>query len=354
MSYRIFYAAGPGNVIEAHKHWAQDRNDPSQMSLTYSGQFADFCRDIGAEAYIVSSFDQPAIYREGKFTLEHRPKPIAGAGGARYHIAEILYGLGLVATAVRFKADVAILDLGSTHYFVMSLFRLAGIRVVAVLHNSLWPSGFPPTRPVPRLIAKLNSIFFRRFASATIGVSPECVRQVQQLTRGRHGPLLQIRAQYHEAHFRDIPPPGEPSPFRIVYAGRIIRAKGVFDILDMAVKIEARAPGRVRWTLCGSGPDLEELKHRNHAMGLRADRLRSRLDVAAGHAGRARAQPPVHRTDPQRFSGRPRHDGRRSNPGRTSRRHQSGGSRARDLQSGLYRSTHRRRRQLCRGNHDID
>ena len=49
MTYRIFYAGGPGNVIEAHKHWSAGSHYPNEVSITYSSQFEDFCRDIGAE-----------------------------------------------------------------------------------------------------------------------------------------------------------------------------------------------------------------------------------------------------------------------------------------------------------------
>ena len=270
MGYRIFYAAGPGNVIQAHKHWMRGEDDPGQLSITFSSQFEQFCREAGAEAYIVSYHGKKELFREGLFTLEHRPKPMPSATGMRFHIAEILYGLGLLATAVRFRAHVALLDSGSTHYFMMSLFRLAGIQVVTVLHNTLWPRGFPPARPVGRLIARLDSLFFRWASTATIGVSPECIRQVRQLTRGRQGRLYQFRAQFHPEYFESIPVPPAPDqrPFRIMYVGRIERYKGVFDILEMAQKIEALAPGRVRWEVCGSGPDLEELRRQQLAMGL--------------------------------------------------------------------------------------
>lgn len=270
MSYRVFYAAGPGNVIQAHKHWMKGEQDPGQVSITYSSQFAEFCRDIGAEAYIVSYNAKKEIFRDGPFTLEHRPKPMPGATGIRYHIAEALYGLSLLATALRFRANAAVLASGSSHYFVTSLFRLVGIQVVTVLHTTLWPSGFPPTRLVPRLISRLDSLFFRWASTATIGVSPECIRQVEQLTRGRHNPLYQIRSQFRPEYFESIPPPPhhDQRPFQIMFAGRINRDKGVFDILEMAQRVEAREPGRVRWEICGSGPDLEGLRRRHHEMGL--------------------------------------------------------------------------------------
>jgi glycosyltransferase involved in cell wall biosynthesis len=271
MRYRIFYATGPGNIIQAHKHWSEGREDPSEVSITFSSQFEEFCLEISAEAYITAYHGKKAIFHEGPFTLEHRPKPMPGATGIRYHLAELLYCLGLFLTAIWFRATVAVLDSGVSHFFIFALFRLAGIKTIIVLHNALWPSGFPPTRIVPRMIAKLDSFFFRWLPIATIGVSPECIQQVRQLTNGRHTPLYQIRAQFRRDYFAAIPapPPHDQRPFRIMYVGRINRFKGVFDILEMAKRVEAEAPGRVRWEMCGSGPDLEELRRLQDEMGLK-------------------------------------------------------------------------------------
>lgn len=270
MTYRIFYATGPGDLIRAHKYWAAGEHDPTEVSITFSGQFADFCQDVGAEAYIIARHARKEIYHDGPFTLEHRPKPISNATGLRYHVAEILYGLGLFLTAVRFQAKAAIIDSGCTHYFVLSLFSLARIKTIVVLHNTFWPTGYPPTGIVQKTILKLNAVFFRWFPIATIGVSPECIRQVQQLTAGRSTQLYQIRAQYRREYFSAVSScsNGDRNPFRIVYVGRIVRDKGVFDILEMAKKVEAQAPARVQWEICGSGPDLDDLRRVQVEAGL--------------------------------------------------------------------------------------
>jgi glycogen synthase len=270
MNERIFYAAGPGNIIQAHKYWAMGEHDPSEVSITFSSQFEEFCKDIGAEAYIVSYHKEISFDRDGPFTLEHRPKPMPSASGLLYHLAEIRYGVGLLATARKFGATVAVLDSGSSHYFILGLFRLVRIKIITVLHNSLWPSGFPPTRFVPRAIAALDSFFFRWASAVTIGVSPECIRQLEHLTKGRHKLVYQIRAQFRPEYFKTIPPPPSHSkePFRIMYIGRITRIKGVFDILEMARKIESQLPGRVRWEVCGRGPDLDELRRLQTQMSL--------------------------------------------------------------------------------------
>lgn len=269
MALKIFYAAGPGDVIGAHRNWEEGRDDPTQMSLTYSGQFADVCKNVDADAYIVSSNEKTQTVRSGRFIIEHRPKRDWG-GGLRYHFSEIYYGLSLLVTAVRFCADVAVICSGTTHYFVLSLFRLFGIQVIVSLHNTLWPKGCPPQRLVPRTVLWLDGLFFRWLSNATLGISPECTRQVAELTKGRARSLYVMYPQFRREYFQDIQPspPIDELPVRIVFAARIERNKGVFDILEMARELEARLPGRIHWDICGSGADLEALIQQHKGMGL--------------------------------------------------------------------------------------
>ena len=266
MSYRIFCANGPGDTI---KHWSEDEKDP--RSITFLSQFKDFCCDIDAEAYIVAYHSRKAIHRDGPFILEHRPKPMPGASGIRFHIAQALYGFSLLLTAIQFRANAAVLDSGTSHFFILGLFQLAGIKTIIILHNTLWPTGYPRTGAVQRFIAKLDTLFFRWLPIGTIGVSPECIRQVEQLTKRKHRPCYQIRAQFRRKYFEEVPAPlpYDQFPFQIFYMGRIIRYKGVFDILEMAKRVEAQAPGRVRWEIHGAGPDLEELRRSRDEMDLK-------------------------------------------------------------------------------------
>lgn len=267
---RVLYAAGPGDVIGAHQKWMKGERYAHEVAITYSGQFADFCRDTGAEAYIVSSHTNRAIFRDGPFTLEHRPRTIQDPSGVLFHLVHLHYALSLLITALRFRVHVAVISSGTTHYFALILFRLFGIRVITVLHNSLWPAGFPPTRPLQQLILWLDSLFFRYASSATLGISPECIRQVRQIDGGKGGELREFRNQFRREDFADVPPPPplDRTPFGVLFAARIVRNKGVFDILDIAQRVQARAPGRARWDICGAGPDLEDLKSRHADMGL--------------------------------------------------------------------------------------
>ena len=267
---RIFYAAGPGNVISAHGHWLRGAYEPTEVSITFSSQIQDYCRATNSPACIVSYRSPPEHLKDGLFILEHRPKSMPGARGLKFHIAEALYACSLFGTAVKFKSTVAILDSGSSHFFMGWLFRLARIPVITVLHNTIWPSGFPPTRLIPKLIQRLDALFFRWGSSATIGVSPECVRQVDQLTKGHHGPLYEIRAQFLPERFEAIAPPPrfDGSSLRIMFIGRVDRIKGVFDILEMAKRLEEKFPGRIHWEICGTGPDFKLLAQKRGEMAL--------------------------------------------------------------------------------------
>jgi glycogen(starch) synthase len=267
---RIFHAAGPGDAVRAHYHWKRGEQDPNEVSITFTSQIEQYCIETGASLYLVCYHPRRDFLRDGPISIEHLPKPMSGARGAFYHLREVLYGFMLLVRALRFNADVAILDSGCTHFVVQTLFATAGIRVVPVLHNSLWPRGYPPGKPVARLIQKLDRFFWRHVPLATLCVSPECARQVEQLATLVHGPLEQIRAQFLPEFFGRIPPapPHSRRPFRILFIGRVIEDKGVFDLLEMAARIEGRAPGRVRWELCGTGNALEELRRRRAAMGM--------------------------------------------------------------------------------------
>lgn len=272
----MFFAAGPGNIIAAHEHWRRGQPDPTEVSVTFSSQMEDYCETTNSPACFVSYKSPPQKLTDQNFILEHRPKFSSGASGLKFHWLEMLYVLSLLRTALKFRTNIAVIESGTGSFFMGWLFRLAGIKVITVLHNTIWPSGFPPTKATQRLIQFLDGIFFRWGSSANIAVSPECSRQVEQITDGHHGPIYEIRAQFLAERFANIAPPPEfdGSSLRIMFVGRIDHSKGVFDILEMAALLNAKLPGKVHWEICGRGPDLESLRLRRHEMSLENVQIR--------------------------------------------------------------------------------
>lgn len=54
----------------------------------------------------------------------------------------------------------------------------------------------------------------------------------------------------------------------MMFAGRITENKGVFDLVEIARRVEDRVPGLAKWDVCGAGPDLDELRHRRDTAAL--------------------------------------------------------------------------------------
>ena len=153
---RIVYAAGPGNVLGTYQHWKEGRDDPSQVSVTYSAQFYDVCRDLGAYGRVIASSRTPGRLRDGRFRIDHRPIPLENGPGALYHLGQVWAALRLIVSAIAFRADVVIVCNGSGHWFPLLLLPLLGVKVVPSLHCVLWPKNRPP-RGVNRAVSKSRS-----------------------------------------------------------------------------------------------------------------------------------------------------------------------------------------------------
>lgn len=253
---RIFAALGPGDIVKARRmHLAG--LDIDETSIAFSEQLFSYCQQASIPTLAFSSNPRSDRLEDGLLIIENRAKIFAQRGGLAFHLSQLHYGIMLALQARRFKANVAILDSGTTHYFVLAIFRALGIAVAVNLHNVLWPRGYPP-RGVAKLVRYFNGLFFRHAAFGGMGVSPEC--EIQLLAEARNRiPFFQYRCQFSEEGF-SVAKPYEAGTFRIVFVGRIEENKGVLDIGEMARKLEQQLPGRVSFDICGDGPALQELR----------------------------------------------------------------------------------------------
>ncbi len=259
---RILYAVGPGDVVGQYRDLLAEKPPEFQIGMSFSIQFMDWCNQDGAEAHLVSWHSRRDSIQAGPHRMENLPKPALYYGsGVKHHIGSLLYGLTIVKMALRERPDVLIVDSGTTHWIVLALLVLFRIPVVAVIHNTLWPMGFPPKRRLDRILRAVDGFYFRHFAAATVAVSPECERQVRQVAGTPHGPVYQCRAQYRHGFLERVAPPPAHSdrPFRTLFLGRIEENKGVFLILAVAERLEHEMPGQFTWRIVGSGSASEAL-----------------------------------------------------------------------------------------------
>ncbi|MGH7291819.1 MAG: glycosyltransferase, partial [Myxococcota bacterium] len=164
----------------------------------------------------------------------------------------------LLLSAIRFRATHALIDSGTTHWFGLWLFRLFRIEVVPNFHNVYWPAGHEPQGRAKRAVMWLDGLFFRHGVRKVLGVSPECGRQASLLARGTTT-FFDYRAQFVRGDFGVLSRPVLSWPMRVVFAGRVEENKGVFDILAICEALEARAPGRFVFDICGGGGAFDAL-----------------------------------------------------------------------------------------------
>jgi glycogen synthase len=254
---RLFAALGPGDIVGAHRSQLAGK-EINVTSIAFSEQLFAYCHLRQIQTLAISSNDRADQLSDGCIAMENRAKPLGNHGGIRFHLSLFLYSLYLAIRARRFRADIAVIDSGTTHHFALVLFAVLGIPVVVNLHNVLWPAGFPPQGTVHRTIRFLNGLFFRHAATVAIGVSPECERQILSESRGRML-FSQYRCQFGTRGFRPSRP-YKVGTFRIAFVGRAEANKGILDIARMAVDLRTHASTKVIFDICGDGPALPALK----------------------------------------------------------------------------------------------
>jgi glycogen synthase len=257
---RILYAVGPENVIESYDRWTHRQEERLQVSITYSSQFYEVCQDLNAKAYVIAQAKQNKLLRDDQFIVEHRSTPLRSASGLLYHIGFMGYGLQLLASAIAFRANVVIASSGTTHWFVWSILHWLGIRIIPSLHCVLWRK-YVPQRLGEKLTLGLSRNFFSKDCTALLAVSQDIAEQVAQLTENQHCPIFNFVPTFCKSDFVGIREPDvTESPFRVLFAGRIERSKGVFDLLEIAKRFKLEGRHDIVFDVCGTGSALEALR----------------------------------------------------------------------------------------------
>jgi glycosyltransferase involved in cell wall biosynthesis len=251
----VYVSGGAADIINAHRHWMQGVEDPSQVSRTFSGQVASYVIEAGADALLISFNQRRETLVDGRMTLVHLGH--RERSGLGYYVEGVRNALRVLARARRFRADVVLVDSGALPFFTLSLFRAAGIRPVPILHNTLWPAGNPPRSGKDRVMQRLDETFWRSFDGPALTVSPEGERQIATARRHGRGRVHQFRPMFCRPYFDAIAPvPSLDWPFTMLFVGRAVREKGLFLLLDAAIHLERVRRIPVRWIVCGDGDDL--------------------------------------------------------------------------------------------------
>ena len=255
---KIFFAHGPGDAAGTLKSWASNIEDDSIIAKTYSGQVFDLAKELGSELLVITDNLNCHKLEVDNISVESVPRGEMG-NGWKYWVNMKKHAEHVARRASDFGADVAIVSL---HYGLLSLsaFKKYQIPVILDMHNTLWPMGVEP-HFVRKLLLKTMAFNGQSGLEAVIAVSPECGRQLNRLIAKKpifeHIPQYPKSLQNISSNKRPVSPSKE---FRILFAGRIEKKKGIFDILEAAEILINEGYPQVKWIIAGSGSAEHQLK----------------------------------------------------------------------------------------------
>ena len=256
----VLYCGGPGDIAGTMRSWIYGKHDALEVSDTYSSQFFDQIKARGLSALVISSHTRKELLIEGRITVEHRPNKATGKSGLAYKRAYMWHWLGIIGTVLRQQPRVVVIaDL--EHWWLLTIPAMFGIKVITDLQCTFWPRGYRSTSLYQRVLQSFNGMFWRYIPIATICISPECERQVWEMSSGKvSGGLLQARTSYQRANFEGIShPTWDADSFRLMFAGRVERSKGVFDLVDVVAGLIRDGVKNVSLEICGGGSALGEI-----------------------------------------------------------------------------------------------
>ncbi len=278
---RVLYMDGPGNVAGTYRLWKQGKTESAGVNVAFSEEFFNLCRQLPIDALVVASYPDKAHVQDEFIEIIHHPFAFPGKGGLRFYISQASFSLWLIFQAIRFRADMVLAQHMGLPWMMAPL-KWCGVKIVPIMHNTLWPRGFKPPDGERRIRRLLLAWFWRRVAAMGLAVSPECVRQVADITAGQHCPMVVAHIQYNSGPFRAIAPPRhDATPFRVMFAARMEWEKGIREVLEAARGLAESDPGAYAWDICGDGTALPELRQKLADLPLRGQ------VVLHGHLDRA-------------------------------------------------------------------
>lgn len=252
---RVTYISGPGDVGGTFDHWRNGDHDPRVPSVAFSLMFYELMAKLGARAQIFTRHDSPPAptsINGAAFQFEQLV-PRAFGGKLGYFRSKRDFVKRMMPYIRAFDPHVVIASTDTSSLAWKDLGR--GRKLILEAHNTFWPMGRPPQSLKQRVKKQMLSLQSAALDGA-ICTSPECARQIADVTGGR----IQGLTHWPQIVARYDPRPGTRAR-NLLYLGRIERAKGVFLLLDAFRTLTATYPD-LTLTFAGGGRAEEALRAR--------------------------------------------------------------------------------------------
>lgn len=230
---RVAFLSGPLDAVKVHDSWKSGQEHGYFGSLDVR-DFFEVCSDLKAEGYLITTLPEKHHRQQfGQFLIENRPMP-QRLSGILYHFGTAFWLVRTIPAIVRFRPQLLVICAAANYWFLLSALKCFGIMIVPSLTCTLWPK-FARPRSSWRILFGLNAVFYSLCVTATIAASEDIARQVRDLLRGKKTPIATYLPIYQRDQFSMFRPPDfDTRPFKVFFAGRIERDKGVYDLVAIA------------------------------------------------------------------------------------------------------------------------
>src|SRR5262249_27141640 len=135
---RLAYLSGPVDAVQVHEKWMKGR-ELGYFGSSDLSEFYEVCCKLGAEAYVITTLPgERTRHQIESVLIENWPMP-SGFGGARYHLANMFWLLGLLPGLFRFRPDVLVVTAAQNYWFLLMLLKWRKVLIVPAITCTLWP-----------------------------------------------------------------------------------------------------------------------------------------------------------------------------------------------------------------------
>ena len=258
---KLGYLSGPVDARQIHRS-LREGVQTALFGTSYLLHFMKLCEEQQREAVIVTTHGDEAYDVEtGLFSIRNRPQP----KGRRlnYHLRQIGWVRERLAEMEKADVGVCVLTAAQHYWMVTPPFRRRGMRFINSYHCAVRAIGHPRWSPHEFFI-RLTSWRHLIHADPTMVIVPTIADELAAEPGAARRPVLQILPDYPPDRFAPFEAPaiadGKRDVVRVMFAGRVTRNKGVFDIISMAQMLAARPGPRIEFHLHGEGDALAAVR----------------------------------------------------------------------------------------------
>ena len=250
---RFAYLSGPVDAFDVHQKWSATKA-LGYFGTSHLSDFLSACVRLDAEGYIITTL--PTDYSRGQvnqFLIENRPLA-DDLRGLTYHVRHAVRIIQILVQLIRYRPNVLVVTAEQNFWFLLWPLRLTGVAIVPALTCTVWHK-FRRPKLANRLLLFLNKhLFYRRCPDGIMVMSQDIEDQVRAMIGNRDVSILTCLPIYSRSQFASFGQPVlDDDRFNIFFAGRIEVNKGVFDIVEIAGRLEREYPGKFHVEMCGEG-----------------------------------------------------------------------------------------------------